>query len=451
MAPRLDEALAPAQHRLDLEQAEPGGLSRRPLDPGRVGDAAAQHLVAAAEAHHPAAAPHVRGDVERPALPVQRFQIGTGGLAARQQHQVGVTRQRPTRRHEVEHDIGLGPERVEVVAVGDARQAGDDNLDGGAGRRRRRGRRGIEADAVFGRQEPRALEPGNEAERGPARLLLDDRIGAVEEGGIAAELVDEEAPGERAFRRGQQRRGADQARDHAAPVHIPHQRHRHARGERKAHVGDIVLPQVHFGRAARALHQDQVGVPPKALETLQHAGHEVRLERVVAACVGAAGDGALHHHLGAVLAFGLEQHRVHVRAGLDAGGTRLQRLGAADLAAVRRDGCVVRHVLRLEGAHPEAARGIGAAEPGHQQGFPHIGAGALEHQGRRPLPGSARHQNSIPTCAFTPARKGCLISVISVTRSAISISAGLALRPVTTTCWSGWRAARPASTASRSR
>ncbi len=46
-------------------------------------------------------------------------------------------------------------------------------------------------------------------------------------------------------------------------------------------------------------------------------------------------------------------------------------------------------------------------------------------------------QNSMPFCAFTPARNGCLIMVISVTRSAASISGSLALRPVTTT----WRSA----------
>src|SRR3546814_5073153 len=36
----------------------------------------------------------------------------------------------------------------------------------------------------------------------------------------------------------------------------------------------------------------------------------------------------------------------------------------------------------------------------------------------------SRRQNSMPFWAFTPAWKGCLISVISVTRSAASISSG---------------------------
>ena len=312
-------------------------------------------------------------------------------------------------------------------------------------------RRGIQAHAVLGGQQPGCLEPGHEAKRRPPGLSLDDLIGAVEERGIAAELVDDETLGERALRRRQQRPGADQARDHAATVHIPHQRHGHPGGQGEAHVGDVVLPQVHLGRAARAFHQDQVGLFRKPFEALQHAGHEFGLERVVAARVGGACHGALHHHLGAVLALGLEQDRVHVDAGFDAGGTGLQRLGAADLAPVARDRGVVGHVLRLEGAHLEPARRIGAAQARDEQGLADVGAGALKHQGRRPLGGGRGHQNSMPTCAFTPARKGCLISVISVTRSAISMSAGFALRPVTTTCWPGSRAASPASTASRSR
>ena len=55
-------------------------------------------------------------------------------------------------------------------------------------------------------------------------------------------------------------------------------------------------------------------------------------------------------------------------------------------------------------------------------------------------------QNSIPTCAFTPPRNGCFTCVISVTRSAMSISGCGALRPVTTTCFVGSRSASPAST-----
>src|SRR5205807_8291636 len=97
------------------------------------------------------------------------------------------------------------------------------------------------------------------------------------------------------------------------------------------------------------------------------------------------------------------------------------------LATLRRHGGIVRHVLRLERSHLEATPGEGARQPRDDQRLADIGAGALQHQ--RPA-----HQNSIPGCALTPARNGCLTRVISVTRSAASSSSGGALRPVTTTC-----------------
>jgi len=60
-------------------------------------------------------------------------------------------------------------------------------------------------------------------------------------------------------------------------------------------------------------------------------------------------------------------------------------------------------------------------------------------------------QNSMPACAFTPERNGCLTMVISVTRSAASISASGALRPVTITCFISARLANAASTSSSGR
>ena len=66
--------------------------------------------------------------------------------------------------------------------------------------------------------------------------------------------------------------------------------------------------------------------------------------------------------------------------------------------------------------------------------------------------GGAAHQNSTPFCALMPDRNGCLTSVISVTRSAASISASFALRPVRITCVRGGLSSRrKVSTASRFR
>lgn len=57
-------------------------------------------------------------------------------------------------------------------------------------------------------------------------------------------------------------------------------------------------------------------------------------------------------------------------------------------------------------------------------------------------------QNSTPGCALMPFRKGCLICFISVTRSASSINASLAPRPVITTCCMRGRPRRTGNTSS---
>jgi hypothetical protein len=87
--------------------------------------------------------------------------------------------------------------------------------------------------------------------------------------------------------------------------------------------------------------------------------------------------------LRADVALRLQQHRIHVDARGDAAGARLQRLGAADLAAVGRHGGVVRHVLRLERADFQPTRGEGAAEAGDDERLADVRAGALKHQRAR--------------------------------------------------------------------
>ncbi len=77
-----------------------------------------------------------------------------------------------------------------------------------------------------------------------------------------------------------------------------------------------------------------------------------------------------------------------------AAGARLQRLGAADLAAIGRHRGVVRHVLRLERPHLQALPREGAAEPGDHQRLADVGSGALEHDRGRQL--HRRHSRRIP-------------------------------------------------------
>ena len=149
----------------------------------------------------------------------------------------------------------------------------------------------------------------------------------------------------------------------------------------KAHIGDVVRPQIDFGRAAGALDEDEVGLVLQPGETVQHMRHQRRLDRLVFGRARRAEHFALHDDLRAGLALRLEQHRVHVDAGRHPRGARLQRLRPADLAAVGGHRRVVRHVLRLERPHVEAAIGEGARQPGHDQRLADIRAGALEHDG----------------------------------------------------------------------
>ncbi len=63
-------------------------------------------------------------------------------------------------------------------------------------------------------------------------------------------------------------------------------------------------------------------------------------------------------------------------------GARLERLGAADLAAIRRHRGIIRHVLRLEGLHAQTAPDEGAREPGDQSRFAGARSGSLNHDRR---------------------------------------------------------------------
>ena len=238
----------------------------------------------------------------------------------------------------------------------------------------------IERQRIFRRQQPRIGKERDEPERVPAGLLRDERHRVGKQRGIAAKLVDDEAADQRGVGGIDHRLGADEARDHAAAVDVADQHHRHVGGARKAHVGDVVRAQVDLRGAAGAFDQHEVGLFPQPREAFEHRRHELRLHLLVGGRLGGAVDAALHHDLRADLALRLEQHRVHVHARRDPRGARLQRLGAADLAAIRRDRGIVRHVLRLERPHPQAAIGEGARQRSDDQRFADIGAGALEHQ-----------------------------------------------------------------------
>ncbi len=215
---------------------------------------------------------------------------------------------------------------------------------------------------------------------GPARVVLDDAHSRVEQRRVAAELVDQKARHHGGILGRDDGFGPDDLGDDAAPVDIADQHDRHIGAAREAHVGDVVGPEVDLGRAAGAFDQHEIGLLAKASETVEHGLHQARLPVLVFPGLGIAEHAALHHHLAAHLALRLQQHGVHVHARRHPRGPRLQGLGAADLAAIRRHGGIVGHVLRLEGSDAKAASKKGPAQARDDQRLADIRPRALQHQ-----------------------------------------------------------------------
>ena len=193
----------------------------------------------------------------------------------------------------------------------------------------------FEPQDVLGRQEAGRLEPRHHAVAAHAGACGDDWMRLLEQRRIAAELVDQVALEPRALSRLEQGVRADQRRDHAALVDVADQHDRQIGRFGKAHVGDVMRAQVDLRRAAGALGQDQIGIPAQQLEALEHVGHQVGLEPGIVARSAGGEDPSMNDDLRADLGLRLEQDRVHVHRRRNATGARLQRLGAADLAAVR--------------------------------------------------------------------------------------------------------------------
>ena len=98
----------------------------------------------------------------------------------------------------------------------------------------------------------------------------------VEQRGVAAKLVDDEAVDPRALVRLEHRVRADEAGDDAAAVDVAEQHHGHVGGRGKAHVGDVAGAQVDLGRAAGAFDQHEIGVAREVRKALQHRRQQRR-------------------------------------------------------------------------------------------------------------------------------------------------------------------------------
>ena len=252
----------------------------------------------------------------------------------RQDHQVGAVQLRRGG-GEVDDDTGLGRERVDVGDVGHPRQPDDRDPQRVRAVRRQGGARpGIEVEGVLG-VEPQVLAPGEHPERGQAGHRLQHVEARSEQPELAAELVDDETGDVPLVGGLQHREGAVQGGEQPAPVDVPDDDDRQVRGPGQAHVGDVAVPQVDLGRAARALADDHVEPAAQVREAGRDGLRQHRLEVLVVEGAGLGDRLSEQHHLAAGLAARLEQHRVHGRLGLDTSRRGLHRLGAADLARRR--------------------------------------------------------------------------------------------------------------------
>ena len=85
------EALLLRHHRRDVEKPESLRLASRPLDAFRIGDAASQHLIAAADAEHMPAAAMMRRYVDVPALRAQESKVAAGRFRAGKDDERGIS------------------------------------------------------------------------------------------------------------------------------------------------------------------------------------------------------------------------------------------------------------------------------------------------------------------------------------------------------------------------
>ena len=198
---------------------------------------------------------------------------------------------------------------------------------------------------------------------------------------VAAEAVDDEALHARLLRGRKQFQRADEVREDAAAVGVGDEDHRAIHFLGKAHVGDVAVAQVDLGRAAGALDQHAFVLRTEPLIRFEHRLHRPRLVLVIGDGVEILQRPAVDDDLRALVGVRLQQHRVEIGMRLQAGSQRLQRLRAADLAAVDGDGRIQGHVLRLERRNTDAAALEDAAQRRHQRALAGIGGAALHHQG----------------------------------------------------------------------
>ena len=234
----------------------------------------------------------------------------------------------------------------------------------------------------------------DDAEHRQTGGLFEEADAIRKEGGVATEEVDDQPRHPCPLLRRQQRQRADQGGNDTAPVDVPNQQYPGIGQFGGGHVGDVTRPQVHLcGTAGSLQHQHLVARLQAGQGVPDRPEGQFPVLAPVTAPVRVAQRAAVDDHLGGHVTAGLEQDRVHVDAGRQAGGLGLEHLCPADLAAVGCDAGVQGHVLGLEGGHAPAVLMQDAAEGGGEHALAHVGGSALKHD---------RSSHRSPSCRPAP-------------------------------------------------
>lgn len=375
-ASNLTQRLGGADGCRNVQQTQPRRGVRSSLDAVGIGNGLPQHLVSAAQPENPTAAPHVRRQIDVPALRAKKRELGERGLCSRDDNEI-ARGQRLSRRHHSHVDLRLSTQGIQVVKVGDPGQHGHRDIHAPLSRRRRL----LQYDRILSRQSCGGAKPWHQTEVVPAGTRADDAPSLIEERGIPAKLVDDEALDQVSLRIRKQGVSADQAGDHPAPVDAPDDDDGHVTAKSEAHVRDVVGAEVHLCGAAGPFYNDQIGPRAQTQVALADDCRQLPFHRLELGGRDVAPHLAAHDNLRADVRLGLEQHGVHVDAERRPARPSLQRLSAPYLQPFAGDSRVVRHVLRFERQHAETAPSKEPAYAGHEHALAHVGAGAHQHQG----------------------------------------------------------------------
>ena len=169
--------------------------------------------------------------------------------------------------------------------------------------------------------------------------------------------------------------GADGGRKSAAPIDIGHEQQGASARSAMVRLTRSFFLRFRCHGTARPFQDDQVIIGRQRGRTPSHyAPGGVCARNTHGPPV--PDRPTVHDHLGAHLAAGFKQDRIHIHMGRHARGLGLDDLSPTHFAALGGDEGIEGHVLGLEGGHPDAFLPENATQRRHQNAFTDIGAGA---------------------------------------------------------------------------